>query len=305
MEKFSCIIVGGGPAALQAALFLGRANVSAKVIGIPEKSDLADGRIIGNYFGLSDEPPGLALLQNGVDHTGKYGIEVLKEEVVDAEKLEGGPLRVSTETKKEFSAETLIIATGQAHVKAGIQGEDKFFGNGVHTCVACNGIFYKDKKVAVIGSGSHALQEAIELSSYTNRITVFPQGAAPAWAKELEALAKEKGILVSDKRIKGLKGETRVEGAVFADNTEEPMDGLFLALGSASSITFGYKLGLLQKDGFLVIDRDGKTNVEGVWAAGGCTGGNAQIAKSVGEGCNAAIGVIKRVKGLGQYTDQT
>ena len=99
-----------------------------------------------------------------------------------------------------------------------------------------------------------------------------------------------------------------------ADNKEEQFDGIFIALGAASSVTFAYKLGLEQKDGppsasggggFLAIDREGKTNLEGVFAAGGCTGGNPQIAKSVGEGCNAAISVIKKVKGLTQYYDQT
>ncbi len=92
---------------------------------------------------------------------------------------------------------------------------------------------------------------------------------------------------------------------VMADNREDKVNGVFIALGSASSVTFAYKLGLEQKDGFLIIDREGKTNVEGVCAAGGATGGNAQIAKSVGEGCNAAISAIRKIKGLAQYLDQT
>lgn len=305
MEKFSCIIIGGGPAALQAALFLGRASVSTLVIGIPEKSDLAYGKVIGNYFGLSEEPPGIALLNNGVEQIKKYGIEVLKEEVIDLQKLSGNEFKVVTENKKEFLTDNIIIATGQVFVKAGILGEEKFLGNGVHTCVACDGIFYKDKKVGVVGSGSHAAQEAIEITTYTNQVTIFTQGDNPSWSKELENFLKEKSIKISDKRIKALKGEKNVTGVIFSDNSEEPMDGIFIALGSASSITFAYKLGLEMKDGFLVINRESKTNVEGVWAAGGCTGGNAQIAKSTGEGCNAAISIIKKVKGLAQYTDQT
>lgn len=305
MQNFSTIIIGAGPAGLQAALFLGRASVSALVIGIPDKSDLSYGRVIGNYFGLADEPPGKSLLQNGVAQIKKYGIEVLPEEVVDAEKADNGKFKITTETKKEFWSDTLVIASGQAYTRSGIQNEDKFLGNGVHTCVACDGIFYKNKKVAVIGSGSHAVQEALELTTYTKDISIYTQGDPSSWSKELGDFAREKGITIKEERMKALKGDTHVTDMVLSDNREEKIDGVFVALGSASSVTFAYKLGLEQKDGFLVIDREGKTNLEGVWAAGGATGGNAQIAKSVGEGCNAAISIIRKIKGLGQYVDQT
>ncbi len=303
--KASCVVIGGGPAALQAALFLGRASVATRVIGLPDRSDLAYGRVIGNYFGLAEDMPGKALLENGVLQVKKYNIEVVPEEVVDLVRSEENVFRTVTETGKEYLSDTVLVATGQAHTRAGIRGEEKFLGRGVHTCVACDGIFFKDKRVAVIGSGSHALQEAIELTTYTPSITVYTQGDQPQWSRELLAAAKSKGIAMSEKRMKALGGETVVHTAVFADNSEESLDGIFVALGSASSITFAYKLGLDLKDGFLVIDRDGKTSVPGVWAAGGATGGNAQIAKSVGEGCNAALSIIRTTKGLAEYLDQT
>lgn len=305
MDKYVCIIIGAGPAALEAALFLGRASVSAMIIGDPTKSDLAYGRAIGNFFSLVDEPPGKTLLDNAVEHAKKYGVEVLAEEVVDLEQLPDKTFQITTEKNKKFLADSVIIATGLTHVKAGIQGEDKFFGAGVHTCVACDGFLCKGKKIGVVGSGSHALQEAVELATFTDRITVYTQGDEPSWSKELAELAQQKKIVISGNRIKALKGEKKVEGVVFSDKTEEQLDGIFIALGTASGVTFAYKLGLEQKDNFLVIDRDGKTNFEGIWAAGAVTGGNAQIAKSIGEGCNAAISVIKKAKGLAQYSDQT
>ncbi len=305
MEKFSCVIIGAGPAGLQSGLFLGRASVSTLVIGVPEKSDLYYGKIIGNFFGAADEPSGAILLDNGVEHLKKYGVRVLKEEVVDLQVQDGGIFKIVTESQQEFSADAVIIATGQSLVKAGILNEQKFFGNGVHTCVACDGPLVKGKKIGVIGSGSHAVQEAIELLTFTDKVTIFTQGAAPVWSKELDAMIKQKNITVSDLRMKALKGETKIEAAVFSDGTEEPFDGIFIALGAASSVTFSYKLGLEQQDGFLKIDRDGKTNMEGIWAAGAATGGNPQIAKSVGEGCNAALSIIKKLKGIPQYKDQT
>lgn len=304
-NQHQCLVIGAGPAGLTAALFLGRARVKTLVVGNPGKSDLVYGRVIGNYFGFPDEPPGKTLLDNGIAQIQKYGVEIIREEVVDAEKKENGIFRVVTETKKEFESETVIIATGQAYVRAGLQNEEKFLGKGVHICVACDGVFFRDKKVGVIGAGSHAAQEAIELSTYTNLVTVFTQGDDPLWSGELGRLLQEKGIAVRRERVRELRGDNLVTGITIADGREEPMDGVFVALGSASSVTFAYKLGLGQKDGFLSIDRDGKTGVEGVWAAGGCAGGNPQIAKSAGEGCNAAISVIKKVKGLAQYYDQT
>jgi len=305
MEKYVCIVIGAGPAALEAALFLGRASVSTLVIGDPTKSDLAYGRAIGNFFSQVDEPPGKTLLDNAVEHAKKYGVLVLSEEVVDLEQLSDKTFQVTTEKNTKFVADSVIIATGLTHVKAGIKSEDQFFGAGVHTCVACDGFLCKGKKIGIVGSGSHALQEAVELATFTNQITVFTQGDEPSWSKELSDLAGQKNIVISNRRITALKGEKKVEGAVFSDKTEEPLDGIFVALGSASGVTFAYKLGLEQKDNFLVIDRDGKTNFEGIWAAGAVTGGNAQIAKSVGEGCNAAVSVIKKAKGLAQYSDQT
>ncbi|MBI2450805.1 MAG: NAD(P)/FAD-dependent oxidoreductase [Parcubacteria group bacterium] len=305
-NHYECLIIGGGPAALQAGLFLGRASVNSLMIGIPEKSDLAYGRVIGNYFGCGNEAPGLTLLKNGVSQIKKYGVEILKEEVVSVEKMENkSQFKVLTETNKEFLADNIIIATGQAYIKAGLEGENEFLGKGVHTCVACDGIFYKNKKVAVIGAGSHALQEALELSAYTDKIAIFTQGEIPNWAKELEVLAKNKGIEIKNEIVKAVQGEKFVKKIILDSGQEELMDGIFIALGAASSITFAYKLGLEQKDGFITASREAETNIEGVWAAGGATGGNAQIAKSVGEGCNAAIGVIKKVKGLNQYIDQT
>lgn len=305
MNKFVCIIIGAGPAALEAALFLGRASVSTMVIGDPEKSDLAYGRVIGNFFSLIDEPPGKTMIANGLEQIKKYGVTIVPEEVVDLEQLPDKTFQVTTEKNNKLLTDYVIIATGLTHVKAGIKDEDKFFGAGVHTCVACDGFLCKDKAIGIVGSGSHALQEAVELSTFTNRITVYTQGDDPSWSKELEAMSRQKNIVISDRRITALKGEKKVEGVVFSDKTEERLDGIFIALGSTSGLTFAYKLGLEQKDNFLVIDRDGKTNFEGIWAAGAVTGGNAQIAKSIGEGCNAAISVIKKAKGLAQYSDQT
>lgn len=305
MEKnFDTIIIGAGPAGLQAALFLTRAQVKTLVIGKPEESDLAYGKRIGNIFGILGEPTGLSLLENSIEQMKRYGGELLREEVIDVEKKEDS-LQVKTGTGKEFLSKTLIIANGAAPTMAGIEREEEFFGKGVHTCVACDGIFYKGKKVGIIGEGNHAAEEALELTAFTKDATIFSQKRPWKFSKYIKKSLKEKGIKLEKKKIVKVEGKKNVERAKTSDGKSLRIDGIFLALGITPSLTFAEKLGLPKKDGFIAIDQDSFTGVDGVYAAGGAAGGNPQIAKDTGEGCNAAIAIIKKLKGLEQYTDQT
>lgn len=305
METYDVIIIGAGPAAQQAGLFLGRAKVRTLLIGDPAKSELAHGKVIGNLFGVPDDPTGLMLLTNGIAHLKRCGVETRVGEAVDLAFSDGG-FAVTTAELERFSAKAVVIATGQQVPTAGIRGEKDFLGRGVHTCVACDGPFFKGKVTAVAGNGSHAAEEALELSVYAAKVTVYSQGMPWETSDALMAKLKEKGIVMEDKRIAAVEGEGgRVAKLVLEDRTEIPCDGVFLATGSAGGVTFANKLGLAMEGNFIKIDRDGKTSIEGVWAAGGVTGGNTQIAKSVGEGCNAAISVIRKLKGIDSYADQT
>ena len=304
MTNYDTIIIGAGPTGIQAGLFLGRAQVKTILIGMPEKGALAYGKIISNYFGLPDDPPGLTLLQNGVEQLKRCGSEFLRDEVVDLKQSKDG-FEVTTATLKIFNSKTVIIATGAYIPSAGIRGEKNFLGKGVHTCVACDGPLFKKKKVAVVGNGPHAAEEALELATFTDKITIYSQGSPWEIGEALLAKLKEKNIPLSDKRITEVAGAPLLKSAKFSDGAEEAFEGLFLALGTAGGTTFSNKLGLEQKDGFIKIDKDGKTSVKGVWAAGGVTGGNLQISKSVGDGCNAAISIIRTLKGIENYMDQT
>jgi thioredoxin reductase len=170
----------------------------------------------------------------------------------------------------------------------------------------CDGYPYKNKKVAVIGNGNHAAEEAIELLALTKDVTVISNGKEFEISNELMKECEKGKVKFSKDKVAEFKGEKWLEGVVMKDGSTAKYDGVFLALGGVTSLTFAQKLALdTTPEGFLVIDKDGKTAIEGCYAAGGCTGGNQQIAKSAGEACNAAIAVIKRVKGLENYSDQT
>ncbi len=303
-KNFDTIIIGAGPAGLQAALFLTRAQIKTLVIGKPEESDLAFGKRIGNIFGILGEPTGLSLLENSVEQMRRYGGELLREEVIDIVKKEGD-FQMKTGEGKEYFGKTIIIANGAAPTMAGIEGEKEFLGKGVHTCVVCDGFLYKDKKVAVIGEGNHAAEEALELTSFTKGVVIFSQKRPWKFSEHIKKNLREKGIKLEEKKIVKVLGKKNVEAAETSDGENLILDGIFLALGVTPSLTFAEKLKLPLKDGFIVINQDSFTKVEGVYAAGGATGGNPQIAKDAGEGCNAAISIIKKLKGLEQYADQT
>jgi thioredoxin reductase (NADPH) len=304
MKTYDAIIIGAGPAGQQAGLFLGRAGIKTLLIGDPAQSELAFGKTIDNFFGQPDSPSGLSLLQNGIGHLERFGVEVLKAEIVDLKQMEGG-FEAVTAGLESCGAKAVIIATGAFLPKAGIRGEKDFLGKGVHTCVACDGPFFKQKAVVVVGSGPHAAEEAIELRAHTDRVAIYAQGGKWEMGEALTAKVKELGIPMEAKRIVSVEGDGKVAKATLADKSVMELDGVFVAMGTAGGVTFSNKLGLIMEDDYLKIDRDGKTNIPGVWAAGSVTGGNHQISKSAGEGCNAAISIIKTLKGLANYVDQT
>ncbi len=302
---YDVLIIGAGPAGLQAALFTARAGLSTLVAGDPTKSALADGAKIGNAFGILGEPSGHALLANSVANVKTYGGKFATDEVVRLRKRGDGVFAGKTATGMTIEAKTVVIATGAGFVSAGIEDERTWLGKGVHTCVACDGYAYKGKSVAVVGEGNFAAEEALELTAYTDKITIFSQGKAWTMSPDVRNALADKRVSLRKDRIVKLVAEQTVTGVGLEDGSGFPADGVFLALGTTSSVAFAQKLGVEQKDSFIAIDRDGTTNVDGAYAAGGCTGGNQQIAKSCGDGCNAAVAIIKKLRGVAQYSDQT
>src|SRR3989338_779825 len=226
---YDVLIIGAGPAGLQAALFTARAGLSTLVAGDTAKSALADGAKIGNAFGILGEPPGHALLANSVANVKTYGGEFSADEGVDLRKRDDGI----------FAGKT---ATGTGYVSAGSQDEQAYLGKGVHTCVACDGYYYKGKSVAVVGEGHFAAEEALELAAYTDRIKIFSQGKEWTMSPDIQKALADKRVSLRKDRIVKLAAEQTVTGVGLEDGTLVPADGVFLALGTTSSIAFAQKL---------------------------------------------------------------
>lgn len=301
--EYDTIVIGAGIAGMAAAVFTSRAKLRTLVIGVPSKSMVNFAVEIGNYIG-SDGVSGPELLERGAEQIKKYGTEIMEQEVVHVSKRK--TFDVKTSDGRIYSAKTLIIASGSAVKMPGIKNDDKLLGKGVHSCVACDGYAYKGKKVAVIGNTDHAAEEAIELLSLTKDVTIISNGKEFEVSKELMNECMKGKVKLSKDKVAEFNGEKWLESLLLKDGSALKFDGVFLALGSVTSLVFAQKLALdTTREGHLVIDKDGKTAIEGCYAAGGCTGGNQQLAKSAGEGCNAAISVIKKLKGLDSYSDQT
>ncbi|HEV8289484.1 MAG TPA: NAD(P)/FAD-dependent oxidoreductase [Candidatus Norongarragalinales archaeon] len=304
-SSYDMIAVGAGPAACSAAIYASRAKIKTLIIGTPQKSGLWTSAHVENYAGILNPLPGPDLLQNMAKQAKKFGTEFIEENVIHAYRKKDGSFGVKIDSGKEFSCKYLLIATGKAYKGSGITGEEQFAGKGVHYCVACDGPIFKNRKVAVIGNGNYAAEEAIEMLTYTKDVTIYSNGKEFEFSPALKTMLQKGGVKLQTDVIDAFKGQKFIESIVTLDGKTIPFNGVFVAIGTANALSFANKIGLIMEGEDLVIDRDGKTNMENVYAAGLCTGGNNQISKSVGEGCNAAIAIIRKEKNLESYIDHT
>ena len=191
--------------------------------------------------------------------------------------------------KNIYFAKAIIIAIGTKKNKTNIKGVKELEGKGVSYCAICDGFFYKNRNVAVIGSGSYALSETNDLINIANKITILTNGEkAPEFRAD--------NVEVVDKKIEEISGENRVKEVRFTDGTTLETDGVFIAQGTAGSIELAKKIGLMTNGDKIVVDQNMQTNINGIYACGDCTGGLLQVSKAVYEGTVAGLEVNKYLK---------
>ncbi|MCX7747878.1 MAG: NAD(P)/FAD-dependent oxidoreductase [Clostridia bacterium] len=287
---YDVIIIGKGPAGISASLYTVRANLKTLVIG-KNDSVLKKAEKIENYYGFADTIKGDMLLHEGEKQALRLGVELIDDEVISIDKMDF--FEVATSTQK-FLSKAVLLATGQPQKKLRVGNLNKFEGNGVSYCSTCDGFFYRSMKVGVLGFKDYAVHEALELLTYTKDITIFTNG------KELKLSEKyiedSRMFRVNRKPILELEGKEFLESIYFEDGTFEMLDGLFIAYESASSVDFARKLGIIVDENSVVVDKNMQTNLEGLFAAGDCTGGFKQISVAVGQGALAGRGIIEYVK---------
>ena len=273
----------GGPAGISASLYTKRGNKETLIIN-SENSTLQEVHKIENYYGFENGIDGKELYKNGIKQAENLGIEVKTEEVLSIKINEKG-FEVIT-NKNTYTTKTVIIAVGNKKNKVKIKGIKEFEGKGVSYCAICDGFFYRNKEVAVIGSGNYAISETNDLINIAKKVTILTNGEkAPEFRAD--------NVEINSKPIEEIDGKDKVEKVTFNDRTSINADGIFVAQGTAGGLELAKKLGLLIKDNHIIVNENMETNIKGIYACGDCTGGLMQISKSVYQGMVAGLEVIK------------
>ena len=285
---YDVIIIGAGPAGISASLYTSRANIKTLVI-YHDESSLEKTEKIENYYGFENGISGEQLYKVGIEQAKNIGVDVRKEEAIKIEIEEKGFL--VTTTKEIYHAKTVIFATGNKKNKPKILGIEKFEGKGLSYCAICDGFFYRNRSIAVLGSGNYAIAETNELINITDKITILTDGEI---APEFRV---DENVNIDTKKVKEIQGNEKVEKIEFEDGSSIQVDGIFIAQGVAGSSEFAKKLGVITNKDKIVVNNNMETNIKGIFACGDCTGGLLQISKSVHEGTVAGLQVIKYLKG--------
>ncbi len=289
---YDIIIIGRGPAGLSAALYTVRSNMNTLIIGRDDsRLKLADK--IDNYFGFAQTISGKQLLEDGHKQIERLGAQIVEDEVITIEIDEF--FKVTT-PKAQYSCKAILLATGQSHKVVRVENLVKFEGRGVSYCSTCDGFFYNNLKIGVLGNKDYAIHEANELLTFTKDITIFTNG------KELNVNSIYRDDILKfrvDKRqLSKLDGGETLERIHFVDGTSEEIEGLFVASESASSVDFARKLGIVVEGNSVVTDQRQQTNIKGIFAAGDCTSALKQISVAVGQGAVAGKAMAEYVKSL-------
>lgn len=280
---FDVIIIGAGPAGVSASLYTKRGNKETLII-TSENSTLQEVNKIENYYGFENGISGKELYNAGIKQAEKLGVLIKKEEVLNIKIKEKG-FEVIT-NKSTYESKAVIIAVGNKKNKVKIKGIKEFEGKGVSYCAICDGFFYRNREVAVIGSGNYAISETNDLINVAKKVTILTNGEkAPEFRAD--------NVEINSKPIEEVKGKDKVESIVFNDRSTIKTDGIFVAQGTAGGFELAKKLGLLIKDNYIVVNENMETNIKGIYACGDCTGGLLQVSKAVYQGTVAGLEVIK------------
>lgn len=283
---YDVIIIGAGPSGISASLYTGRANLKTLII-YHDESSLERAEKIENYYGFENEISGKELYEIGIRQAKNIGISVKKEEATKIEIIENG-FNVVT-VNREYTAKTVILATGSKKNKPKIKGIEEFEGRGISYCAICDGFFYRNRNVVVLGSGNYAIAETNELINIVDNIKILTNGEkAPEFRAD--------NVEVNTKPIKEIVGDKKVEEIEFEDGTKIKTEGIFVAQGVAGSTDFAKKLGVITKNDKIVVNENMETNIKGIYACGDCIGGLLQVSKAVYDGAKAGMQIIKYIR---------
>lgn len=294
-ENYEVVILGAGPGGLQAAIHAARAKASTLVMGRHQKSSLYRAHV-ENYCCL-EKISGEELLERGRQQAEQSGAAFLDEDVLAITPHEDG-FAIRTESDHTITTRAVILAMGIHRNRLGIQGEKTLLGKGVSYCVDCDAGFYKDQRVAVVGSESAAVSGAMTLLFYAAEVHLVAE--ALHVSERLAFQLENTGVVLHlGRKAVRILGEDGVNGLALDDGSVLPVEGVFIETGAKGAVELAANLGVaLDSASFQYIetDKQQQTNVPGIYAAGDICGPPWQVAKAVGEGSVAGLSAAKYVK---------
>lgn len=305
MEKknFDVVILGGGPAGFSAAIYAARGAVSTAIVDV----NMLGGQP-SNYLELENYPGfqlvgGYDLMEKFEEHADKFGVK--KFPMQEIEKIDLAQKKIYTK-EYEFSAKSIIIATGAQPMKLGVKGEKEFVGRGVSYCAVCDGAFYKDKIVAVVGGGNSAIEEAMYLTKFAKKVYVIHRRDKLRADKIIQerAFKNQKIEFIWNSIVFEIQGENTVKSILLKDTQTDKtskldVDGIFPYIGiSPNTELFSGQLNQ-DKYGFIITDTTMATSVDGVYAIGDVR--NTPLRQVVTAASDGAIGATYALR----YIEQT
>ena len=303
------MIIGGGPAGYTAGIYAARAGLKTLLIeGETTVSQITITDLIENYPGIPDGINGFELVHLFRQQAEKFGLEILQGDVASFVKdhSNGKETWKIKEADVDYLTYAVIIATGASWRKVGIPGEENFAGRGVSYCATCDGPFYRNKEVTVIGGGDTAIQEAIFLTHFAQRVTVIHRRNRLRAAKILQkrAFANSKIKFIWDSVVDEITGDELVNGVKIRNLQTEalmdlPADGVFIFAGVDPNTQILHGVVDLDKNGYIVADSNMHTSAEGIFACGDCINKLLrQVVTACGDGATAAFSAQLYVEAL-------
>lgn len=304
MNTYDVIIIGAGPAGLTAAIYALRAKLKTLIIEDPSTlSQAGYAAFIENFPGFPEGISGAGLIQNEKKQVIAFGAEIVSAKVKSIESVDQDKQEMFSVVSdgSRYEALLVIVASGASAKMLGVIGENRLSGKGVSYCAICDGLFFRDKRVAVVGGGDSAIEEALFLTKFASRVYIIHRRNALRAVKILQdkALSNKKIEIIWDSVVEEILGNDKVSGIklrnVLKDTlTEVECEGVFVSIGHTPNTDFINDIADLDKDGYIKTDRGLNSSRIGIFACGDCRDTNLrQIVTACGDGALAGVSCQK------------
>ncbi|MDF2866473.1 MAG: thioredoxin reductase [Clostridia bacterium] len=283
---YDAIIIGKGPSGLSAALYLGRDGYKVLVLG--KESILEKCKELNNYIGI-ESISGSEFIKRSIDQVIDAGAEIKNEKVLKI--LKNDEVFYVKTNISEYSSKTIVLALGIKKSDVKIKNIDKFIGKGVSYCASCDGYFYKNKNIGVIGNSEYAVEEALNLKNYTDNVTIYTNGMEMNISEKY--ISSLKKFDIDNRKIQSIFGDEFLSHVIFGEDEKLGIDGIFIANDTPNIDDLSNGLGIITENNRIKVDENNITNIDGVFACGDIINNFKQVSTAVGSGAVAGHSCVK------------